>query len=128
VKKVGPSSTVDIWALGCILYYLIYGVYPYQIFPANNLEEHKNNILKKEIEFEKNHPWFNTNKEIELVDLLRSMFHKDPKNRIKLEQIEASSWYKIQNILWKKYHINNIVSEPAISLKNTKKLSNNLNV
>jgi serine/threonine protein kinase len=127
-KKVGPSSTVDIWALGCILYYLIFGVYPFQKFPAINLEEHKYNILNKEIEFEKNHHWFNINKENELVDLLRSFFQKEPKNRIKLDQIENSNWYKKQIILWKKDNINNIVSEPAISLKNTKKLSNNLNV
>jgi len=126
-KKVGPSSSVDIWALGCILYFLIYGYYPFQIFPANNLEEHKMNILNKDIQLEKNHPWFNVNKENDLVDLLKRFFIKDPKNRIKLNEIENSNWYKAQIIHWKKDHINEIENQP-MSLKHTKKISNNLNV
>ena len=26
----GPTSSVDVWAIGCILYYLIYGFYPFE--------------------------------------------------------------------------------------------------
>ncbi|CAD8113424.1 unnamed protein product [Paramecium sonneborni] len=80
------NFSVDIWALGVILYYLIFAQYPFK--GDNNTEillnisEGNYNIPKKVTQ--------------ELISLITDIFNPDHQKRITLKQIKQHKWVKAQ--------------------------------
>lgn len=77
---------LDIWALGVTTYAMIYLKLPFVGF-TNGYSELINNIITKEIEFPKE-PQVSH----ELVELIKQMLVKDPKNRISCKDLKKNKW------------------------------------
>jgi len=85
IVKAYPST--DIWAMGVILYFLIYGTTP---FKGDNEETLINSILTKQPELLP-HKQFSE----QCIDLLRKMLNKDCISRINMEGILGHPWLAI---------------------------------
>lgn len=84
---VNAYPTTDIWAMGIILYYLIYGVLP---FHNDNESKMVDNILHKKVEFP-------TVKKVtdQCINLIIKLLDKDPFARINMEGILNHPWLKL---------------------------------
>jgi serine/threonine protein kinase len=85
---LSAEPSIDIWALGVILYYLTFGVFP---FSGKNEKEIAQNITTKKPKLNK------SSKKIthQCADLINGLLTKDPKARLKMDDIYQSPWYSM---------------------------------
>jgi Ca2+-binding EF-hand superfamily protein len=86
------NKEIDIWSIGVILYLLLSGDLP---FDDEDDDEQKiaKSIVFNEVEFPQKK--FG-NKSKEVIDLIKGCLTKDPKNRIKVDEILKSEWIQSQ--------------------------------
>ena len=105
---------IDVWGIGCVLYYLLYNSYP---FDGRNMNELKKNIQEKNPILNKNqkHHFISYNTRYRLEIILKEMFEKNKYKRLDLNLfLENSSkilkYYNITNNNKKyyKYKIKNV--------------------
>ena len=105
---------IDVWGIGCVLYYLLYNSYP---FDGKNMIELKKNIQQKNPFDNKNHKhnFISYNTRTRLETILKEMFEKNKYKRLDLNIfLEKSSkllnYYNISNNNKKyyKYKIKNV--------------------
>ncbi len=90
LEAKGYSEIVDVWAIGMILYEMIYGEHPYnECRDISDLKE----FSKKDITIP---PENNLNKNIssECLDLMKKMLNKEELSRINLKTLFSHSWIK----------------------------------
>ncbi|KAL9672307.1 hypothetical protein QQ045_028557 [Rhodiola kirilowii] len=75
IRGEGHEFSVDWWALGILLYEMLYGTTP---FKGRNRKETFTNIVTKEVEF--------TGKQTPLMDLIKKLLDKDPTSRLGFER------------------------------------------
>ena len=84
------NKEIDIWSIGVILYLILSGDLP---FDDEEDDEQKiaKSIVFSEVEFP---PKKFGNKSKEVIDLIKKCLTKEPKDRIKVEEILKSDWIK----------------------------------
>lgn len=85
-KNVGASPSLDIWALGCILYAMIYGKIPFS--------EKKESDLKKKITTGSVNYLNSKRLSPELRDLFNKLFVVEPEERINVYEITQHPWFR----------------------------------
>jgi serine/threonine protein kinase len=78
------SPAIDIWALGCMLYCMLFYKYP---FNGENGKEVKDKIVNQELSLPKD-----TAHTEDCADLIKGMLTKDPAKRYDLITIEQHKW------------------------------------
>ena len=111
IKEQYYDYKIDVWGIGCVLYYLLFKKYP---FEGNNFQQLKNNILCK-------NPINNLEKKdttniIKIKEILKEMFEKNKQKRMNLSIFlenskELLDFYKISNIN-QKFSLYNFKSVP----------------
>ncbi|CAK57477.1 unnamed protein product (macronuclear) [Paramecium tetraurelia] len=91
LKKI--NFCLDIWALGILLYYLIFGEYPF--YGKNNAEIF---IMISQGTYK-----FPRQVSFELVTLIRELLNPNHENRIKLQDVQKHKW--VQGVLQDNLHI-----------------------
>ncbi|CAD8117293.1 unnamed protein product [Paramecium sonneborni] len=99
------NFSVDIWALGVILYYLIFAQYPFK--GDNNTE-----ILENISQINYNIP---KQVSVELINLINDLFNPDHEQRLSLKQIKQHKWVRGQ------IQTNHLLSIPLSELPTTSK-------
>ncbi|KAJ7566378.1 hypothetical protein O6H91_02G099800 [Diphasiastrum complanatum] len=94
INGAGHSSAVDWWALGILIYEMLYGYTP---FRGKNRQKTFSNVLLKELSFPRSIPVSLTTKH-----LLRGLLQKDPAKRLgsKRGSIDLKSHSFFQGIKW----------------------------
>ena len=84
------NKEIDIWSIGVILYLILSGDLP---FDDEEDDEQKiaKSIVYNEVEFP---PKKFENKSKEVINLIKKCLTKEPKNRIKVDEILKSDWIK----------------------------------
>ncbi len=92
---------IDVWGIGCVLFYLIYNRYP---FNGNNMHQLKNNIryLNPFSNLRNKIPFISHNNRFRLEQILREMFEKNKQKRMDLNLFlenskELLAFYNIEN-------------------------------
>ncbi len=89
VVKVNPKS--DVWALGVILYILLFGRHPYDFDTSASEEEVAEQILTMQPNF--SDPICDTISPTG-IDLLKSMMHRDPDKRPTCQRALSHDWFR----------------------------------
>jgi serine/threonine protein kinase len=84
LEEKSYTEIVDIWAIGMILYEMIYGKHPYE--KCKDLDDLRN-FSKKDIEIPQNN-----NISSDCIDLMRKMLNKNEKERITLDGLFKHPW------------------------------------
>ena len=91
------NKEVDIWSIGVIMYLMMSGLLP---FDDANDDEQKiaNSIVFEDVKFPngEGQPFHNVSKEA--IELMKGCLTKDPRSRIKIDEIIKSDW--IQKLLF----------------------------
>ena len=92
---------IDVWGIGCVLFYLVYNKYP---FHGNNMHQLKNNIryLNPFNNLRTKVPFISHNNRFRLEQILREMFEKNKQKRMNLDLFlenskELLAYYNIEN-------------------------------
>ena len=88
LKKYPYNEKVDIWALGVLIFELVFGYAP---FASNFNEDRYNNIKAGKINWPND---LNNNEYNDIKDLIEKILKINPKERISLDEIENHSWLK----------------------------------
>lgn len=99
------TDIVDVWAIGMILYEMIYGKHPYK--DCKDIDDLKE-FSKKSIMIPPVHNT-NTNVSIECIDLMNQLLEKEEKKRITLDNLFKHQWIKYFD-----YKNNNIQDIPIL--------------
>ncbi len=89
VVKINPKS--DVWALGVILYILLFGRHPYDLDASASEEEVGKRILTTQPNF--SDPICNMTSSAG-IDLLKSMMHRDPDQRPTCQSALSHHWFR----------------------------------
>lgn len=89
-KNVCAGPPLDIWAMGCIQYAMLFGNQPFIAKTENAL---KQKIMDEPVHFSPDIIVTN-----ECKDIIRKMLLKDPEHRIGMLGIKEHPWYKIESI------------------------------
>lgn len=93
-EKNGVTPSIDSWAVGVVLYELLYRKSPF--IDSNKVGTYKNSdgTLNKEELYKlmTKFPSFPRNTDEDLMDLFRRMFHIDPDHRATLSEIQRHRW------------------------------------
>lgn len=115
---------IDVWGIGCVLYYLLYKKYP---FNGANIHQLKNNIRKQNpfIDINSKFKFISNNNRFRIEQILKEMFEKNKQKRMDLSLFldnskELLRFYNIENTQekFKHYHFK--------SVPNTEKDWNNI--
>lgn len=79
------GKAMDVWALGCTFYQLIYNSFPFDA--GMRPSDLSNSLINDEVKFPELSPGFSL--PFDCADLIRKMLHKDPLKRITVAQILA---------------------------------------
>lgn len=85
-SDISADKTLDIWALGIILYVMVFGYHP---FKEKSTAESIKSIIEKKVKFSPDVPV-----SPEFKDLIRKMLDKDPKKRINMFKILNHVWFE----------------------------------
>ena len=105
---------IDVWGIGCVLFYLVYNKYP---FHGNNMHQLKNNIryLNPFNNLRNKIPFISNNNRFRLEQILREMFEKNKQKRMDLNLFlenskELLAFYNIENNKekCKQYHFKSV--------------------
>ena len=105
---------IDVWGIGCVLFYLVYNKYP---FYGNNMHQLKNNIryLNPFNNLRNKIPFISNNNRFRLEQILREMFEKNKQKRMDLNLFlenskELLAYYNIENNKekCKQYHFKSV--------------------
>jgi serine/threonine protein kinase len=88
-SKTAADPAIDVWAMGIILYFLVYGILP---FRGSTEKEVAKLIATKKITF----PLGKKRISEECKKLIAGMLIKNPKNRMKIDEIIQSEWFKMR--------------------------------
>lgn len=93
--KTGADPAIDIWSLGCILFFMVFGFHP---FNAPNKQHMAKMILEENVVFPKN-----SKVSKKCVKLIEGMLIKNYDERLTMQQISESEWIQA--------HYNNLYGE-----------------
>ena len=105
---------IDVWGIGCVLFYLVYNKYP---FNGNNIHQLKSNIryLNPFSNIRTKVPFISHNNRFRLEQILREMFEKNKQKRMDLNLFlenskELLAFYNIENNKekCKQYHFKSV--------------------
>lgn len=88
-SDISASKALDIWALGIILYMMVFGFHP---FKSRNRDKTIKNIIEQPVKFPPSVPVTD-----ELKDLLCKMLEKDPENRINMFNLMNHRWFELKD-------------------------------
>lgn len=88
MKKQKYTTKSDLWSVGVILYQMLFGKRPYD---AHNILDLLHNIEKNEVQIPNS---FEISSEV--LDLLKKLLCKDPKDRIEWEDFIEHKWFNIE--------------------------------
>ena len=118
-KEYSSNRKLDIWALGIILYRMVEGVYP---FDGKNSKEVVNNIMKKNLEF---------NKKIKISkpmkNLIGGMLEKNHRFRIDDDSELFNKWFEFIPIRKNATIGLNTISKDSIFENNTNRNNESMN-
>jgi serine/threonine protein kinase len=89
--NTAANPAIDIWAMGIILFFLLYGFLP---FRGSTDREIVKSITTQKIAF----PIGKRKISAEVKKLILGMLVKNPKGRMKIDEIQQSEWLKIPYI------------------------------
>ena len=85
---ISANKSLDIWAIGIILYMMVFGYHPFKV---KDREQTIKNIIEQNVKFSNDVPIT-----YELKDLLRKMLEKDPEKRINMFKIMNHKWFDLK--------------------------------
>jgi serine/threonine protein kinase len=89
------NDSIDIWAIGIILYELLFGNHPF--YKSKNLVDLRDDILNTNINIPPTNLKIRYKLNADCIALVKSLLNKNDNTRIKINDINNHSWFKDYN-------------------------------